>query len=114
LCEEFNVSIVISFTLAFHLHSTYVICEERRCFNNVYQCSFLDETFKEKLYGEEFYGEELFEKELFVRRRIVRGRIVFEKNFGEELIIYAKYNIKKIKEIRDDESQNRKKMPDFK
>jgi hypothetical protein len=47
LCEEFNVVLyIISLTLTFHQNTTYVICEVRWRFNNVCQCTFLDETSK--------------------------------------------------------------------
>jgi hypothetical protein len=93
----------MSLLLTIHQNPTYVICEVRQRFNNVYQCNFLDETSEKKIYGGEFYGEELFGEELFgedfLREELLLGRIALGKNsrgrivwgriHREELIIYG-------------------------
>jgi hypothetical protein len=91
-CEAFNVSIEIS--LNFHQNTSYVICEVRRPFNNVYKCNFLDETSKEKLHGEElseeeFLGEKLFGKELSSGKIALGKKLLLGRIHREELLIYG-------------------------
>jgi hypothetical protein len=63
-------SIVILLTLTFHQNTTYVICEVRWRFNNVYQCTFLDETSEAEFYVEELIREKLSGEEFLTVIRL--------------------------------------------